>query len=52
MLKRVCDKCGRDIIHDTKGPIVQIEYMEPKYQLPIDLCQSCTKDLEDWLKKK
>lgn len=55
--KYICDKCGQVIPYVyQKGFVVNKYYKQKKYDYVIkkefDLCDSCKKELEKWLKQK
>lgn len=54
MIKRVCDRCGKEIntnpVVRCQNPLYKIEYINPPGIAPIDLCEKCSKDFEHWLR--
>lgn len=54
MIKRVCDRCGKEMNTDPmvqcQNPLYKIEYINPPGIAPIDLCEKCSKAFGFWLK--
>ena len=58
MTVHLCDRCGKRLSSDflSYSPRYQIRKSEPKnsalsWQIWCDICQDCSKELEDWFVK-
>ncbi len=55
MIKKFCDRCGKEIwlnpVMRGQSPLLRIEYIKPRGISPVDLCQGCSEEFEEWVKE-
>lgn len=55
MSRKYCDRCKREMnMHpmiQCQNPLFRIEYIHPMGIAPIDLCESCSKEFVEWVRK-
>ena len=56
MNRKYCDRCKREIsmnpVVQCQNPLFRIEYIIPRGNVPIDLCEDCSREFVEWVKKE
>lgn len=52
MIKRICDKCGKEIRSDNKHDAVELKGIRYGDLFDIDLCGECYIAFEEWIAGK
>ena len=55
MNRKFCDRCGKEMninpIVQVQNPLFEIKQIYPLGNMPIDLCEHCSKKLVEWIRR-